>query len=423
MRGAGQRGQMADYNSTFLDLVATPLLWLSEDGKVALGLNAAANRVFAAGRPPVSIEALFGEATATAIRSRVADAGRPRPLVLDVDAVTPTGAVRLRLTVEAAPGDRAGWLVGVEDCSPPVVDGSADEAWRATLLQVLDQLPVGLEIYDDAYIELFSNLESTVMFGYTTQEIRGLDAWWEIGYPDPNYRVDVQRAWEAAIAQSRRTQSDVLLRDLVVTCKDGSRKIVQPRYRAIGEQHVLVYWDMTGRRRLERELRQAAETDVLTGVCDRRRFFVEAAAMLADSAATGRPLSLLMLDVDHFKSINDRFGHAGGDEVLRTVARRFVEVVRVEDLVARLGGEEFAVLLPGLDGAAAKVVADRVRAALSSRPIEVAGGRLTVRTSVGGASRTDAHETVDQLLERADRALYAAKRDGRDRVVFADAAT
>jgi diguanylate cyclase (GGDEF)-like protein len=413
---------MTDCSSTFLDLVASPLLWLSETGDVVLGLNAAANRVLAAGRPPIAIEALLGDAAAAAIRSRLPGAGQARPLDLDVDAVTPTRAIRLQLSIDAAPGQQAGWLVGVEDRSRPLLDGNADDAWHATLLQVLDQLPVGLEIYDEAYVELFSNLESTVIFGYSTEEVRGLDAWWEVGFPDPAYRAEVQRAWAEAVAQSRRTQSDVLLRDLVVACKDGSRKIVQPRYRAIGDHHVVVYWDMTGRRRLERELRQAAETDVLTGVCDRRRFFVEAAAMLAGSAASGRPLSLLMLDVDHFKSINDRFGHAGGDEVLRTVARRLVEAVRTEDLVARLGGEEFAVLLPGLDGPAARAVADRVRTALSSWPIAVDGGRLTVRASVGGAVHADADESVDQLLERADRALYAAKRDGRDRVTFADAA-
>jgi diguanylate cyclase (GGDEF)-like protein len=414
---------MTDCSSTFLDLVASPLLWLSETGAVVLGLNAAANRILAAGRPPIATEALLGAQAAATLLEHLPAPGHPRPSDVDVDAMTPTGSIRLRLSIDAAPGHQAGWLVGVEDLSKPRFGGNADDAWRATLLQVLDQLPVGLEIYDEALVELFSNLESTVIFGYTTEEVRGLDAWWEIGFPDPVYRAEVQRAWAEAVAQSRRTQSDVLLRDLVVACKDGSRKHVQPRYRAIGDHHVLVYWDMTGRRRLERELRQAAETDVLTGVCDRRRFFLEAAAMLADSAASGRPLSLLMIDIDHFKSINDRFGHAGGDEVLRTVARRLVEAVRTEDIVARLGGEEFAVVLPGLDGPAARAVADRVRTVLSSRPIEVDGGRLTVCASVGGAARADAGESIDQLLERADRALYAAKRGGRDRVAFADAAT
>ena len=411
---------MADCNSTFLDLVASPLLWLSQAGDVALGLNAAANRLLAAGRPPIAVEALLGEAGAAALRSRLPAPGEAVPRVIDIDKPTPGGTLGLRLSVDAVPDDHQGWLVGLERRREPGAGEDAGDTWHATLLQVLDQLPVGLEIYDDALMELFSNRESTALFGYTTEEIAGLDAWWEIGYPDPEYRSAVQRDWQDAIAQSRRTQSDVLLRDLVVACKDGSRKTVQPRYRAIGDHHVLVYWDMTDRRRLERELRQAAETDMLTGVCDRRRFFVEAAATLADSAGAGRPLSLLMLDVDHFKAINDRFGHAGGDEVLRTVARRLVDAVRTEDLVARLGGEEFAVLLPGLDAPAARIVADRVRAALSRWPIEVAGDRLTARASVGGAARTDADETIDHLLERADRALYAAKRDGRDRVAFDD---
>jgi len=412
---------MADCSASFLDLVASPLLWLSPSGDVALGLNAAANRLLNGGRPPIALEALLGNAAAGAVRDRLTGTVRPAqdPLELDVEGKAPGGARRLRLSIDVAPPGHGGWLVGIERGFETPFGRNADDPWHATLLEVLDQLPVGLEIYDDAFLEVFSNLESTDMFGYTTEEVRGLGDWWEIGFPDPEYRAEVQRAWEAAIIQSRRTQSDVQMRDLTVTCKDGSRKIVQPRYRAIGDHHVLVYWDMTGRRRLERELRQAAETDVLTGICDRRRFFIEAATMLGECIARNRPLSLLMLDVDHFKSINDRFGHAGGDRVLRTVARRLADAIRTEDLVARVGGEEFAVLLPGLDGPAARIVADRMRSALSDRPIEVDGGRLTVRASVGGASRSDATSEVDQLMEQADRALYAAKRKGRDRVEFA----
>ena len=412
---------MADCSGSFLDLVASPLLWLSQSGDVALGLNAAANRLLTGGRPPLALSSLLGDAAAATVCARLNATlpPPPGPLDLEVERQTPFGSRRLRLSVDAAPHGQEGWLVGVEPTIEVPSGPNAGDAWHATLLEVLDQLPVGLEIYDDAFLEVFSNLESTEMFGYTTEEVRGLDDWWEIGFPDPGYRAEVQQAWEAAIAQSRRTQADVELRDLHVTCKDGSRKTVQPRYRAIGDHHVLVYWDMTGRRRLERDLRKAAETDALTGICDRRRFFIEAATMLGESNATDRPLSLLMLDVDHFKDINGRFGHAGGDKVLRTVARRLVDAIRTEDLVARVGGEEFAVLLPGLDGAAARIVADRVRAALSDRPIEVDGERLTVRASVGGATRAGAMSEVDQLMEQADRALYSAKRSGRDRVVFA----
>ncbi len=210
------------------------------------------------------------------------------------------------------------------------------------------------------------------------------------------------------------------MRDWTVNCKDGSRKTIQFRYRAIGDHHALLYWDVTERRRLDEELRRAAETDPLTGVSDRRRFFALAADALAEGAATGRPLSLLMVDIDHFKSINDRFGHAAGDEVLRTTARRLAEAVRLENTVGRLGGEEFAVLLPGLGGPAAATVAERLRTVAADPPVEIGGTRIAVRISVGGVAHAGGPAGLDALLERADRALYDAKRTGRDRVVFAE---
>lgn len=409
---------MTTYNATFLDLIATPLVLMSESGDSVLGLNVAARRVFTVERPPAPATAFFGDASAQ-IRAWLSDPSSPqRSSPLTVACTTPAGPRRLVLTAGKGPADVEGVIVSIEDRSDDVLDGSAGDKWRKTLLEVLESLPVGLEIYDEEMVQQFANAESAKMFGYTAEEVRDLEDWWQVAYPDPEYREQARQAWFDAVALSRTSRADVRMREWDVTCKDGSRKTVAFRYRAIADQHALLFWDMTEHRRLESELRRVAETDVLTGVSERRRFIDAVAAALRDAARTGEPLSLLMLDIDHFKAINDAFGHSGGDEVLRTAARRLSDGVRIDDMVGRLGGEEFAILLPRLHGAGAREVAERLRAALSDRPFEVAGKSLPVRASIGGAQATGTPDSVDALLERADQALYAAKRGGRNRVVF-----
>jgi diguanylate cyclase (GGDEF)-like protein len=412
---------MPNCDTAFLELVATPLVWLSESGRTVMGLNAAACRLFGTFRPPLPAASLWGETLTAALGLPQGVCPEGDRLRVEGDCKTASGLRRLSLAVAPMPDAACGFIVSVADISPGMRDGSERAAWRRTLLDVLRRLPVGLEIYDDGLTELFSNDESAALFGYSTEEIGSLDDWWVAGYPDPVYREQARRAWYDAVEQSRTSQADVQMPDWTVTCKDGSRKTVRFRYRAIGDHHALLYWDVTERRRLDEELRRAAETDPLTGVSDRRRFFAVAAQALADSEAAEHPLSLLMVDIDHFKSINDRFGHAAGDEVLRTAARRMAEAVRLEDTVGRLGGEEFAVLLPNLDGAAAAAVAERLRAVAADPPIEVGEARIAARISVGGVTHRGGPASLDTLLERADQALYDAKRGGRDRVVFVEA--
>ncbi len=166
----------------------------------------------------------------------------------------------------------------------------------------------------------------------------------------------------------------------------------------------------------EREqLIQQASTDVLTGVANRRHFheFLEEHFRLA--ARYGTPLSLFLVDLDHFKQLNDTYGHLVGDEVLRAVAARMRSVLRDADLLARFGGEEFVVVLPStpLDGAVQS--AERVREALASRPVEAAGQAIPVTASFGvSAYRADALMTPEWLIKEADLALYEAKRAGRN---------
>ena len=160
------------------------------------------------------------------------------------------------------------------------------------------------------------------------------------------------------------------------------------------------------------ELRRMATRDGLTGVFNRRSFQVQFASLFEDSTRTGKPLSLIMVDIDHFKSVNDKHGHAKGDAVLQQVAQFLLEGAGPSDVVARYGGEEFCILLPDSTASAAFQVAEQIRANLSND--QIAGLDITASFGVCGTETTCDNEL--QLAHFADEALYFSKRNGRDRV-------
>jgi len=157
-------------------------------------------------------------------------------------------------------------------------------------------------------------------------------------------------------------------------------------------------------------------TDPLTGLANRRRLMERGAEEIARARRFNHPLCVLMIDLDHFKALNDTHGHAAGDRALKQVAESSLAVLRDIDLVARSGGEEFAVLLPETSLAKGIEVADRLRQAVAGLEIMGTGGTVTISASIGVAELGIADETIDQVLARADRALYDAKAAGRNRV-------
>ncbi|WPB56922.1 diguanylate cyclase [Xylophilus sp. GOD-11R] len=176
--------------------------------------------------------------------------------------------------------------------------------------------------------------------------------------------------------------------------------------------------DITARKSEEQALRRAAATDDLTGLAGRGHFMRMANEELTAALLHGRPLALVMVDVDHFKRINDRHGHAAGDRALREVASICDEVTRAQDLAGRIGGEEFCLLMPDADVNAALAVAERLRAALAAHPMEI-GGEPTQLTASLGVTQVRPGDSISLLLARADAALYAAKRGGRNQVAVA----
>ena len=164
---------------------------------------------------------------------------------------------------------------------------------------------------------------------------------------------------------------------------------------------------------------EAAVTDPLTGLHNRRYMTSQLDALVARAVRDGRPVSALLLDIDHFKKINDSFGHDAGDEVLREFAVRLASNVRAVDLPCRFGGEEFVVVMPETALGDAERIAERIRMHVSGAPFRVSGGKevLSVTISIGVAATFGAADTPDHLLKRADEALYEAKASGRNRVI------
>jgi len=175
--------------------------------------------------------------------------------------------------------------------------------------------------------------------------------------------------------------------------------------------------DVTERKKLEHDLEHQAQTDFLTGIPNRRHFLNLADLELARARRYDRPFSLLMLDLDLFKNVNDRYGHRIGDLTLQKVVEVCGQILREVDVAGRLGGEEFGIILPETDAAQALQVADRVRQAVADASVALPqGGSVGITTSIGVATYSEADPDFDAVLARADRALYEAKRSGRDRV-------
>jgi diguanylate cyclase (GGDEF)-like protein len=180
---------------------------------------------------------------------------------------------------------------------------------------------------------------------------------------------------------------------------------------------MLTYSDITDIVRHAEVLEQLATTDGMTGIYNRRHFMTLADHEWSRSRRYGRPLSFLMIDIDFFKSINDRFGHEVGDQMIVHLTTLASSCKRDSDVLARIGGEEFALLLPETDLAQAQLVAERLRREVAENPLIASSDQISTTISIGVAMCTDSMDGISDLMKVADKALYDAKSSGRNRVV------
>lgn len=291
---------------------------------------------------------------------------------------------------------------------------------RAIQLQfVLEGSELGFWDWNIAAGRVDRNERWAVMLGYSYAEMQQTTKQWtDFVHPD-----DRERAWASIndVLEGRSTSHKLEYRMLH---KEGGirwildqAKIVERDAQGKPVRMCGTHTDVTARKALEEELTRQAHMDYLTGVCNRRYFMERAELELHRANRYGSQLSLLMLDIDHFKLINDRYGHKVGDLVLKTLAEVCHNALRDIDIFGRMGGEEFAVLLPETESARAVEVAERLRLSVESADLPLDGNlSVKIHVSIGVASMISPNDNIDVLLHRADTALYEAKNSGRNRV-------
>ncbi len=298
------------------------------------------------------------------------------------------------------------------------------------ILPLLDHLPLGIAVLDRAGRVVVSNPPFAELIGRPREQIEGRPLF--EGAPLCSEMQQLEGAFWSASAESLDALDEE--REFSLSTASGSREL-HARLRGIriqGEPFGLLLIDDNERvKRTERALAAAlgeaqdqAVRDPLTGLFNRRHVESVLPAELKRAQRLGTPLSLLVLDLDHFKSINDRFGHPMGDLVLVGLARLLNRILRVGDTCARIGGEEFCVVLPHSDAHASLRAADRLQRVIRAQRFEEEPA-LRVTASIGvattqlSAPQADFAREAKGLMARADQALYQAKAEGRDRTAVA----
>lgn len=202
--------------------------------------------------------------------------------------------------------------------------------------------------------------------------------------------------------------------------KDGNEFVASSQIMRLGDKnkryYAAIFRDISQSKKTEEELLRLAATDPLTGACNRREFALIAEREALRAHRYHHALSLLMLDLDHFKKLNDSYGHTAGDKVLQRLTTLCVNTLRNVDFFGRWGGEEFVALLPETDIEGASIIAERLRKIISENVLTFNDHKITFTVSIGIAQFKDGENTVDAPLSRADSAIYDAKKAGRNRI-------
>jgi len=289
------------------------------------------------------------------------------------------------------------------------------DARLRTLSVAIEQTPVTTVITDLTGNIVYVNPKFTESTGYTAEEVIGQNSRiLKTGdTPDSEYKG----MWETLLSghswhgvfHNKRKNGELYWESAVISpVKDVDGTITH--FLAVQE-------DITERKRLEEELKKQAATDGLTGVTNRRYFLDLANRELKRAVRLSQSVAIVLIDLDHFKTINDTYGHAGGDQALLTFVKTCLKNIREIDVFARIGGDEFALLMPETSGEQAYTTVERIRQALAAAPMNLDEKPVLITISAGISSLIGGDEALDTLLGRADQALYQAKEAGRNRTI------
>ncbi len=318
------------------------------------------------------------------------------------------GSLRMASLTKASFRDSTGNLGGIVGVIHDLTDVQPNEA---RLEAILEQSPIGVSVSrrDDGRI-VFVNTRFAELIGLPRDRLVGSRA--------RDYYLDNHQ--RERVLERLRDGGCVVNMEVQFKKADGSPfwtlfTVNQAVVQGVPVNLAWIY-DYTERRNMEEALRDMASRDPLTGIYNRRSFMELARQQLARAHRFHEPLAVFVLDVDYFKRINDTYGHATGDDALRMVAGGCQAILREYDILGRLGGEEFVVVLPGATADETRVVAERVRRHLARMPIPAPEGRFHLTSSIGIAGLEGATDTLEKAIHRADLALYRAKHEGRNRV-------
>ena len=296
-------------------------------------------------------------------------------------------------------------------------DVVAQENWDL-IIKSLDRLSEGITIIDsDDKLVLF-NTQAAEYLGINDLDIKvGTSLHDIIKHREDGKDVDSSSLLLQQIDVSREGKSQFFERDI-----DGGRVLSVRASPIPGGGVITLYTDITERKAFEKRLIEMATRDELTGLINRREFFTLGHHEEQRAWREGHVVSVMMVDADYFKKINDTYGHATGDDVLRNLADNCRKIFRKTDVVGRYGGEEFSVILPGAQEEMAKIIAERLRKLFEESHVHTDQGDVRYTVSIGIASASGKDVNIEELLDRADRALYTAKAQGRNRAIFDTAA-
>ncbi|MBW2039118.1 MAG: sensor domain-containing diguanylate cyclase [Deltaproteobacteria bacterium] len=280
---------------------------------------------------------------------------------------------------------------------------------KETFFSMLQKAPYGVVLIDKDGEYLYINPEFTRITGYTLQDVPTEKDWFYKAYPDPKYRKKVIGTWKRDFAQME------VDRVFSVVCKDREVKEIEFKPTLLEDGRVIVTLsDVTERKRAEQQLAYMATHDPLTGLPNRMLFNDRLTLALAHAQRKQQKLAMMLLDLDRFKEVNDTLGHSAGDKLLQAVGDRLARLLRKSDTVARMGGDEFLLLLPEI--VRMEYVAKIAQKILEAfrEPFVLDDHKLHITTSIGIAIYPEDGEYTDTLMKNADIAMYRAKQKGRD---------
>ncbi|CAN5493015.1 hypothetical protein BH11PSE11_BH11PSE11_30250 [soil metagenome] len=291
--------------------------------------------------------------------------------------------------------------------------------------KIVEQSPLSMVMVGkDGTID-FINRKAIETFGYLAEEIPDMRRWWAAAFPDQAYREEVLAQWTQLVDAALAHNQEVAAQEYQVTCKDGKVKTVATFGVWVADQLLIVFEDISQRKEAEEQIRTLAYFDPLTRLPNRRLVLDRLGQALISSKRTAEFGALMILDLDNFKALNDTKGHDAGDRLLIEVAKRIVANVRPEDTVSRLGGDEYVVMVEGLDpdetvaAGQAEMIAEKIRVALNQPYLFYRGGHVHHSTPSIGVTLFKGNElALDIVLKQADMALYQAKGAGRNAVRF-----